>query len=125
MGGGGLSSDAIRKLLSDDENEQRIHHHVFLTLRFLLRQRLAIGRPVTYVDATNLTCEERRPYIAIARKFGCVVEAVHFDVPVAVCQERNAGRDRVVPAEVLAKMARKLVPPAVEEGFARVTVIAG
>ncbi|HEY1336797.1 MAG TPA: AAA family ATPase, partial [Bryobacteraceae bacterium] len=50
-----LSSDAIRKLLADDETDQTIHDRVFETLRYLLRQRLAIGRPLTYVDATNLT----------------------------------------------------------------------
>jgi hypothetical protein len=31
----------------------------------------------------------------------------------------------VVPGEALAKMAAKLAPPSVEEGFARVTVVTG
>jgi predicted kinase len=51
------------------------------------------------------------------------VEAVYFDVPLAVCRERNARRRRVVPDEAMVKMAAKLVPPTVEEGFARVTVV--
>jgi predicted kinase len=123
MGGGGLSSDAIRRLLADDETDQSIHHRVFLTLRYLLRHRLAIGRPVTYVDATNLTPEERQPYLAIGRSFGCDVEAVFFDVPPDVCAARNAQRHRVVPQEAMDKMAQKLIPPAAEEGFSRITVI--
>jgi predicted kinase len=53
------------------------------------------------------------------------VEAVFFDVPLAECQERNAGRARVVPGEALAKMAAKLVAPGMEEGFERVTVVRG
>ena len=121
----GLSSDGIRKLLSDDETDQTIHARVFETLRYLLAQRLAIGRPVTYVDATNLTPEERRPYIDIARVWECEVESVFFDVPLAVCQERNSQRHRVVPAEAMAKMAAKLTPPTTEEGFVRVTSISG
>lgn len=122
MGVRGLASDTIRGLLADDERDQTIHERVFQTLRYLLRQRLAIGRPVTYIDATNLRPEERRPYLEMGQQFGCDVEAVFFDVPPAVCRERNARRDRVVPEDALAKMAAKLVAPAVEEGFVKVTV---
>jgi predicted kinase len=118
----GLSSDAIRQLLADDPTDQTIHARVFATLRYLLRHRLLIGRPVTYIDATHLTLDERRPYVEIARTFQCDIEAVFFDVPLEICRERNRLRHRVVPDEAMAKMASKLVPPTVEEGFARVTV---
>src|SRR5664280_854380 len=84
LGAARLSSDVIRGLLADDETDQTIHDRVFQTLRYLLRQRLAIGRPVTYIDATNLTVEERRPYIGIGKEYGCDVEAVFFDVPLAI-----------------------------------------
>jgi predicted kinase len=123
--GGGISSDAVRKLLADDETDQSIHAQVFQTVRYLLEQRLAIGRPVTYIDATNLTREERRPYLEIARARGCPIDAVFFDVPLAVCLERNAHRSRVVPREALEKMAAKLVPPSTAEGFSEVKVITG
>jgi len=119
----GLSSDAIRKLLADDETDQTIHVRVFETVRFLLAQRLAIARPVTYIDATNLTPEERRPYIEIGRAHGCEIEAVFFDVPLEVCRERNARRNRVVPEDVLIKMAAKLTPPTEAEGFSQVLVV--
>jgi len=116
----GLSSDAVRELLADDPTDQTIHARVFATLRYLLRHRLLIGRPVTYIDATHLTPDERRPYIEIARTFGCDIEAVFLDVPLEVCLERNRLRKRVVPEEVMAKMAAKLVAPTVAEGFTRV-----
>lgn len=121
----GISSDWIRQVLADDINDQTIHARVFLTMRYLLRHRLAIGRPVSYVDATHLTPSERRPYIEIARAYGCAVEAVYFDVPPAVCRERNLRRDRVVPEEAMARMAAKLIPPDIAEGFGRVTVVGG
>jgi len=120
MGVEGLSSDAIRKWLADDPADQTIHERVFQTLRYLLRQRLALGRPVTYIDATNLTLADRAPYLGIGRSYGCQVEALFFDLPVAVCQERNAQRDRVVPAAAIEAMAARLVPPTLEEGFTRV-----
>ncbi len=124
MGVAGLSSDAIRKLLADDETDQSIHERVFQTVRYLLRQRLEIGRPVTYVDATHLTPRERAPYIRLGARYGCPVEAVFFDVPLEVCRERNRSRDRVVPEEALKRMALKLKPPTLEEGFSGITVIA-
>ena len=123
MGAPGLSSDAVRKLLADDETDQSLHDRVFQTLRYLLRHRLALGRPLTYIDATHLTPEERQPYLAIGKSYGCEVEAIYFDVPQAICRERNAARQRVVPEEVLAKMAAKLVPPSTAEGFDRVTTV--
>ena len=118
-----LSSDAVRLLLADDATDQSIHARVFQTMRYMLRHRLAIGRPVTYVDATHLTPEERRPYIQIARWYGCQVEALYFDVPVEICQQRNRRRQRIVPEEAMRMMAAKLVPPREEEGFARVAVV--
>jgi predicted kinase len=121
MGVSGLSSDTIRKLLADDEADQTIHVRVFQTLRYLLEQRLAIGRSVTYIDATNLTPEERRPYIEIARAHACRVEAVFFDVPLAVCLERNARRQRVVPGDAMGEAGAACH----ERGFRRRSSLAG
>ena len=121
IGAGALSSDTIRRWLADDETDQTIHDRVFQTMRYLLRQRLELGRPVTYIDATNLTMAERQPYIGIGRSYGCQMEAVYFDVPLAVCRERNARRQRVVPEDALEKMAARLAPPSPAEGFDRVT----
>ena len=118
-----LSSDVVRKLLADDETDQKINDRVFETLRYLLQQRLAIGRAVTYIDATHLTPDERRPYIGIGESYGCEVEAVFFDVPLEVCRERNARRHRVVPEDAMARLAAKLIAPSQAEGFTRVTVV--
>jgi len=123
LGVTGLSSDAIRGWLVDDETDQSIHDRVFETMRYLLRQRLSLGRAVTYIDATNLRPEERHPYVAIGKSYGGEIEAVFFDVPLDVCRARNAARHRIVPDDALIKMASRLVPPALEEGFTRVTVI--
>lgn len=115
-----LSSDDIRRLLRDDATDQTIHRAVFATLRLLLRKRLELGAPVTYIDATNLTPKERRPYIKIAEGYGARAEAVFFDTPVDVCKARNAGRNRMVPPEVIDLMAARLVEPSLAEGFAQI-----
>ena len=118
-----LSSDEIRRLLRDDPTDQTVHRVVFKTLRDLLRRRLELGMPITYIDATNLTRRERRPYIKIALAYGCEAEAVFFDTPLAICLERNRARQRNVPEDVLSMMAAKLQMPSTGEGFSTVTVI--
>ena len=122
IGVSALASDAIRRLLADDETDQSLHDRVFQTLRYLLRQRLSLGRETTFIDATSLTPQERAPYIGIGKSYGCEVDALFFDVPLEVCLERNRLRSRVVPAEAVVKMAGRLVPPSVAEGFDRVDI---
>lgn len=123
LGVPGLSSDHVRHLLVDDATNQQIHRRVFATVRHLLKQRLALGMPVSYVDATNLTRWERRPYIRLAQLHDCDVEAVYFDVPFEVCLERNRLRGRVVPESAVREMMARLVVPSVAEGFSKVEVV--
>jgi predicted kinase len=118
-----LSSDLLRNILFDDITEQRYQGLVFSTLRSLLRARLIAKMPWNYVDATNLSPHERRQWIKMAKSFGYEVQAVFFDVPLAVCLERNSKRDRQVTDEVMHKMAERLKPPAFKEGFDKITVV--
>ncbi len=123
LGAHPISSDAVRLQLADDETDQTIHGTVFATMRFLLRQRIKLQRPVTYIDATNLRRRDRRPFIKIALEHNCEIDAVYFDVPLDICKARNLARGRVVPEHALDLMAAKLVPPSLEEGFTRVEVV--
>ena len=118
-----LSSDTLRGWLLDDETDQSQQYRVFLTLRYLLELRLRLGRKKTYVDATNLTRKERRPYFQVAQRYGCEVCAIYFKVPLTTCKRRNRRRQRRVPAEVMERMARKLAPPTREEGFSKITIV--
>jgi protein phosphatase len=117
-----LSSDELRFVLADDETDQTIHAEVFATMRYLLRRRLELKRPLTFIDATNLTRRERRPYIQMARLYDCDTDAVFFDTSTETCKARNATRHRVVPDAVIDAMSARLVPPTVGEGFSFVTV---
>jgi len=113
----------VRSLLFDDVREQRFQDLVFSNLRSMLKARLIARRPTNYVDATNLTPQERQHWIKLAKDYSYEVHAVFFDVPLEVCIERHQRRDRVVPEEVMRRMAAKLKPPAFEEGFAKITVV--
>ena len=118
-----LSSDQLRQLLTENETEQRYQTEIFAALQMLLRTRLRIGMHASYVDATNLAREWRRPFLDIAREFDCDIEALYFDVPLEICLRRNAGRGRQVPEEAIRILAEKLEPPTLEEGFQCITVI--
>ncbi len=118
-----LSSDMVRTLLFDDVREQRFQDLVFSNLRSMLKARLIAKRPMNYVDATNLTPQERHHWIKLAKDYNYEVHAVFFDVPLDVCIERHQRRDRVVPEDVMRRMAAKLKPPAFDEGFAKITVV--
>jgi predicted kinase len=123
LGVNAISSDEIRRLITDDPLDQNVNARIFATVRYLVRQRISAARPVTYVDATHLTSWERKPYVKLAQRYGCQLEALFFDVPIETCIARNQARDRVVPEEAIRKMARLLVPPSKEEGFTSVLTI--
>jgi predicted kinase len=113
----------VRHLLFDNPTEQRYQDLVFGTLRSLLRARLIARMPMNYVDATNLSAKERRHWVRMAKDFGYDAHAVYFDVPLEVCMDRNHRRNRVVPEDVMRRMAAKLKPPTFDEGFSKIIVV--
>jgi len=121
LGVNAISSDEIRRLIADDPHDQTMNARIFATVRYLVRQRIAAGRDVTYVDATHLTPWERKPYVKLAQRYGCQLEALFFDVPIETCIARNQTRDRIVPEEAIRKMALRLVPPSKKENFTRIS----
>ena len=118
-----LSSDLLRELLFDDAEEQRFQDLVFSNLRSMLKARLIARRPMNYIDATNLNPHERHSWIKLSKDYGYDVQGLFFDVPLEVCLERHARRGRVVPEDIMRKMAAKLKAPTFEEGFSKITVV--
>lgn len=123
LGVNAISSDEIRRLIADDPHDQTMNARIFSVIRYMIRQRIAAGRPVTYVDATHLTPWERKPYAKLAARYGCTLQALFFDVPVDICIARNQARERVVPEAAIRKMVQQMIPPSRDEGFARITKI--
>ena len=118
-----LASDTLRAWLLDDETDQSQQHRVFSALRYLLELRLRLGQKYTYVDATNLTRKDRRPYFQLAKRYGCDLRAIFFDISLVTCKRRNRRRQRRVPDEVIERMASILAPPTRAEGFQKVSVV--
>ncbi len=90
----------------------------------VLAEHLAAGRSVV-VDNTNPRVEDRSPLVELARPAGVPVRAVWLDVPFPTCLERNLAREgrARVPVHGVLATRKRLVPPTLEEGFARVDVV--
>jgi predicted kinase len=118
-----LSSDTLRGIVFDGMPEAQHQSLVSTTLRSLLKARLAADVPRNHIDATNLSLRERGQWIKLARNSGYEVHAVYFDVPVEVCVRRNRRRGRQVSEDQMRKMADRLQPPSLEEGFTKITTV--
>ncbi|MEO5885302.1 MAG: AAA family ATPase, partial [Candidatus Limnocylindrales bacterium] len=95
-----LSSDALRARIAGDERDQRATGAAFRAIGVALERRLAADL-LTVIDATNLRPADRRPWLAAARRHHVPAIAIVVDLPEGLVQSQNAGRDRVVDAEVV------------------------
>lgn len=120
-----VSSDECRALISDDPTNQQVSGDAFDLMKFIIEKRLMLGK-LTVADATHLSKESRRPMIRLAERFGFNSAALVFDVPLEVCLARNAGRQRVVPEQALARQHVELqiaLQAVRREGFSYVFVL--
>lgn len=107
-----FSSDDIRAELYGDASIQGNHEEVFNLLHKRVRECLRNGQSCI-MDATNLTPRSRKvPNLPAHQKV-----AVIFETPIEECKRRNANRERVVPEEVIDRMAKKYLPPQAKEKF--------
>ncbi len=84
----------------------------------LIEAALGAGRSVV-VDNTNPSVEDRRPLLGLGREFGARIVGYYFESAVRECLARNArreGKERVPDVAIYAT-AKRLVPPALVEGF--------
>ncbi len=120
-----ISSDYCRGLVSDNENDQAATKAAFEVLHFIVGKRLEGGR-LTVVDATNVRPEDRKSLVEIARRYHMLPVALAFDLPEALCQERNRTRpDRDLGNHVIRNQRQQLqrsLRGLNREGFRHVTV---
>jgi predicted kinase len=92
----------------------RTRHREAALLDWCLRERQRF-----VVDNTNPTAADRRRYVEPARAAGFRVIGYLVEVDPAVALGRNAERDaaRRVPVVGVAATSRRLIRPALEEGF--------
>lgn len=119
-----ISTDAIRSQLFGHEAIQgswlQVWAEVGRQFRYAVQQ-IALGELQGAIyDATNVVRKQRRQAIALAQESGFThITGLWLDVPLSVCLQRNAERDRQVPEPILYQMHRRLIgaPPNIADGF--------
>ena len=102
-----VSSDFYRGVVSNDESDQSATSDAFAILHQIVAYRLKRGL-LTVIDATNLEARSRDQLRLIGKKFNVRSVAIVFNLPLDLCLERNRGRERKVPEDVLANQARQV-----------------
>ena len=87
-------------MLTGDAADQRASGLAFRRLHDDLAVRLT-ARQLTVIDATNVTPHARRVLLGRASDAGVPTVAIVLDLPSGLVHDRNAGRTRVVPADVV------------------------
>jgi len=103
-----LNADSIRLELYGNEAEQGDKEQVFSL--FFQRLEIALEQGLDIViDNTNINMRQRRPIIERAQRFSYNdVQLWLLDVPLDVCLQRNASRQRIVPDDIVANMFMEL-----------------
>jgi alkanesulfonate monooxygenase SsuD/methylene tetrahydromethanopterin reductase-like flavin-dependent oxidoreductase (luciferase family)/predicted kinase len=95
-----VSSDELRGIVGSGRHDLDASADAFRLLDDIVAARVRRGLTCV-VDTLGLEPERRRRYLATAQQRGLPAVAVVFDVPPALARERNARRDRPVPAPAL------------------------
>jgi predicted kinase len=80
-------------------------------------ERALISGSSVVVDNTNPRAADRAPLIEAARRHGARAVAYFFEPALKESLQRNAARTPRVPNVAIFTTAKKLQPPAFEEGF--------
>ena len=97
------SSDAIRKEIFGDINNQEHNDEVFKILHKNIKENLKQGINVV-MDATNLNSKRRRTILSELKNIPCIKECLIVAIPFSECCRNNELRERKVPDIVMRKM---------------------
>lgn len=100
-----VSSDRLRALVGFGEDDIEASTAAFELLETVVAQRLS-RRITTVIDTLGLDADRRLRWLALAREHDMPCVAVAFDTPARECRERNRGRSKRIPADVLSAQLR-------------------
>ncbi len=118
-----LSSDAFRGVIGEGETDQTVSRQVFQVLEWNVEYFLKHGHQDIIIDAISKTPKARKIFIDIGKRYEAKIVGYYFNVPMEICKERNAKRERVVPNEIIERFQRELVAPMLGEGFDEINFV--
>jgi predicted kinase len=77
------------------------------------------------VDNTNVTAQDRKMYIDLAKQYRFSITGYYFNIPLQQCLDRNAGRTgrQLVPERGVLAKYKALQIPVLAEGFSELYVV--
>lgn len=109
-----VSTDQLREMLTGNAGSQHMNTVVFERCMERVRRLLGEGRTAVF-DATNVSVSARAMPVRTARWHGARIVALFFDTPLWIALDRNRGRPRQVPEEVLLRQFAALTVPRLYE----------
>jgi alkanesulfonate monooxygenase SsuD/methylene tetrahydromethanopterin reductase-like flavin-dependent oxidoreductase (luciferase family)/predicted kinase len=117
-----VSADDLRGVVGSGRHDLEASKDAFTLLDLIVAGRVRRSL-TTVVDTLGLEPERRRRYLELARSHGLPAVVVLFDTDADLCRQRNARRDRPVPARVLSDQVRafrEVLDTVEQEGWDRV-----
>jgi len=103
-----LNADTIRQEVHGNAADQSDPEKIFTIFFQLLEDAMSKGLDIV-IDNTNLNPKQRRPILERAAQFAYTdIQLFLLDVPLDTCLERNRGRQRCVPDDIVANMYMEL-----------------
>ncbi|WP_165423481.1 AAA family ATPase [Ktedonosporobacter rubrisoli] len=96
-----VSSDQCRAMISDDEANQFVNRDTFDLFHFIIHKRMFQDR-FTIADSTALQVEARQRLLALAQRHHYHTCLFIFNIPPALCIQRDQQRQRLVGEQVIA-----------------------
>ena len=120
-----VNMDIIRKDITGSVQDQSKNALVAKIADQNLKSALSHRIPVIYWDNTSAQPRYRKNVIKQAKKAGYKCVAIHFDLNLETILERNAGREIVVPEDVVRRMFNSIKknPPDMDEGYDNIITI--
>lgn len=123
-----ISSDELRKVLYNDENDQTHNKQIFEEMNRRTKWLLNNGYSVIY-DATNINARRRcelLDWLASETDTNINYDTVAIYVTCSIKEaiSRQSKRERKVPSKVIERMSHHLQKPTYEEGWDRIYEVA-
>ncbi len=117
-----VSSDHCRELICDDSNNQSVNRNTFDLFYYIINKRMYLSR-FTVADSTALQPEARRRLLELARRHDYLASLLIFNIPLAICLERNRERGRRVEEQVIVYhvgLLQQVLRDAPQEGWQQI-----
>lgn len=116
------SSDALRKELFGDINNNDNNDVVFAELHKRIKNDLIEGKNIIY-DACNISHKRRKAFLEELKKTNCEKICCLIATPYEKCLNQNKERERFVPEHVIKKMYLNFYIPQYYEGWSDIRFI--